>query len=194
MNVLLYFPVWGHVLCCAMMLACHEWGAAWFAAAAAYFAFCWLSKKPKTAVIFGRPQGGRKMERMVGHSYPRWIQNSACWWIWRKLCCSCGWHLWDEVVTLDRHYLSCDACGAEAVLDNEWRDALLSRPYPCESVIAWCSLDNAPFDACEVYYADNGWNSVRDDCEVTAITHWRPMPIMSNNMLTVSGGRKETTP
>lgn len=53
MDAIRWFPVWGHVLCCAIMLACHEWGAAWFAAAAAYFAFCWLSEKPNKGMTGG---------------------------------------------------------------------------------------------------------------------------------------------
>jgi len=29
---------------------------------------------------------------------------------WRKLFCRINWHLFDEVTTLEHHYLYCDAC------------------------------------------------------------------------------------
>jgi len=57
------------------------------------------------------------MNTLVGYTYPRWLQNRLCWWLWRHLCCRCGWHLLDEVAS-DRHYLYCDACDIEIELSN----------------------------------------------------------------------------
>ena len=54
---------------------------------------------------------------LVGYTYPRWLQNRLCWWLWRHLCCRYGWHLLDEVVS-NRHYLYCDACDTEIELPN----------------------------------------------------------------------------
>ena len=45
------------------------------------------------------------------------MQNRLCWWLWKRLCCPIGWHLWDEVAS-DRHYLYCDACEIEADLSD----------------------------------------------------------------------------
>ena len=42
-SALLWFPVWGHALCFVMMLVVREWEAAFFAASATYFAFCWIA-------------------------------------------------------------------------------------------------------------------------------------------------------
>ena len=41
-----WFPVWGHMICFAMMIAMHNWLAAWFAASATYFAFVCIAGKP----------------------------------------------------------------------------------------------------------------------------------------------------
>lgn len=45
------------------------------------------------------------------HGLPTWQ-----WflWLWRKLNCRRRIHLFDEVLSSDDHYLSCDACGLEA--------------------------------------------------------------------------------
>ena len=48
-----------------------------------------------------------------GYSYPSVFDNSLAHWLWKRLCCPRGWHLWDEVVSHDAHYLYCDACGVE---------------------------------------------------------------------------------
>jgi len=48
-----------------------------------------------------------------GYVYPRCFDNYRMWWVWRKLFCPRGWHLWDEVSTPDESYLFCDACGEE---------------------------------------------------------------------------------
>jgi hypothetical protein len=44
-------------------------------------------------------------------TYPRILGNKLSWFMWKKLCCKRGWHLWDEVyVSKEEHYLFCDAC------------------------------------------------------------------------------------
>jgi len=45
-----------------------------------------------------------------GYTYPGFLQNKVCWYLWKKLFCRNGWHLWDEVLSDDSHYLYCDAC------------------------------------------------------------------------------------
>lgn len=43
-----------------------------------------------------------------GYSYPALL--SAFIPVWKRLLCSRGWHLWDEVWSVREHYLQCDAC------------------------------------------------------------------------------------
>jgi len=33
-----------------------------------------------------------------GYTYPEILDNRICKWLWKKFCCSCGWHLWDEAL------------------------------------------------------------------------------------------------
>lgn len=47
----------------------------------------------------------------LGYSYPDVLDHRPIQWLWRILFCRMGWHLWDEVVSLYEHCLSCDACG-----------------------------------------------------------------------------------
>ena len=42
----------------------------------------------------------------ITHHIPMWLLG-----LWRRVCCQRGWHAFDEVMTLERHYLYCDACG-----------------------------------------------------------------------------------
>lgn len=44
----------------------------------------------------------------ITHYVPAWLL-----WLWKHFACRDGWHAWDEVYTLERHYLVCDACGKE---------------------------------------------------------------------------------
>lgn len=46
-----WFPVWGHAICCVMMIAIHNWLAAWYAAAATYFAFVWIAGNPNADAV-----------------------------------------------------------------------------------------------------------------------------------------------
>lgn len=56
------------------------------------------------------------MTKYKGYSYPTILQNKLCWYLWKKFQCKKGNHLWDEVYTVERHYLYCDACGEELSL------------------------------------------------------------------------------
>lgn len=44
--------------------------------------------------------------RGITHAVPRWLL-----FVWKRLFCRMEWHAFDEVASVDRHYLSCDACG-----------------------------------------------------------------------------------
>lgn len=37
---------------------------------------------------------------------------------WKNSNCPQGFHLWDEVWSIDSHYLHCDACGMEIHIDH----------------------------------------------------------------------------
>jgi len=52
---------------------------------------------------------------LIGYTYPRLLQHRVVWWIWKRVFCPHGWHLWDEVGG-ETHYLYCDACEIEAHL------------------------------------------------------------------------------
>ena len=54
----------------------------------------------------------RMKEDWLGVSYPYVFQNIFVWKLWKNLFCPMGWHLFDEVQSIDEHYLSCDACDA----------------------------------------------------------------------------------
>lgn len=42
---------------------------------------------------------------MITHLIPMWALST-----WKKLFCKKNWHLFDEVISGDENYLSCDAC------------------------------------------------------------------------------------
>ena len=47
-------------------------------------------------------------------SYPTGFRNEwpdLFYRLWKKIFCKRGLHLFDEVTSLDEHYLYCDACG-----------------------------------------------------------------------------------
>lgn len=52
----------------------------------------------------------RMGEEWLGITYPYLLQNRLCLFIWRKIFCPGGFHLFDEVQSVEHHYLSCDAC------------------------------------------------------------------------------------
>lgn len=43
-------------------------------------------------------------------SYPKFLWFDSVRNIWKRVFCSRGWHLFDEVGSGDEHYLWCDAC------------------------------------------------------------------------------------
>ena len=49
------------------------------------------------------------------YSYPPIFDNRFSHWLWKRLCCPRGWHLWDEVLSELGHCLYCDACEIEFV-------------------------------------------------------------------------------
>lgn len=53
---------------------------------------------------------GRVTTRYFGITYWGCLGNPLSLWLWRKVFCRRGWHLWDEVWSLTDHYMSCDAC------------------------------------------------------------------------------------
>lgn len=57
------------------------------------------------------------LARYRNHRYPKLLDNAYAQFLWRKLFCRGGWHLWNEVLSgLDeRHYLFCDACSVEFI-------------------------------------------------------------------------------
>lgn len=44
-----------------------------------------------------------------GYSYPKVLDNRVMHWFWKRVFCRTGWHLWDEVSSVE-NYLFCDAC------------------------------------------------------------------------------------
>ncbi len=54
--------------------------------------------------------------KLGGHTYPGFLEPRPIRWLWKKIWCPRGWHLWDEVSNSDGdHYLHCDACEATFV-------------------------------------------------------------------------------
>jgi len=53
-----------------------------------------------------RAEGGNVSYQGFTHCVPSWLLP-----LWRRIFCRRDWHAWDEVLSDDRHYLGCDACG-----------------------------------------------------------------------------------
>ena len=50
----------------------------------------------------------------LGITYPSWLAHNWVYAIWRRTGCKQGWHLWDEVHSLEfGHRIYCDACELE---------------------------------------------------------------------------------
>ena len=54
---------------------------------------------------------------LIGHTHPGILGWGPFRWLWRRLCCRFGWHLWDEYIGTGRsdgvvHELQCSACDA----------------------------------------------------------------------------------
>ena len=58
------------------------------------------------------------MAEYLQYTYPSWLQNYLCWWLWEQFGCRHGWHLWDEVKSDNCHYLYCDSCGEIVYLED----------------------------------------------------------------------------
>lgn len=52
----------------------------------------------------------KKSNKYKGYTYPKILQNNFIFSIWKNFFCVKGWHLWDEVLSIQDHYLHCDAC------------------------------------------------------------------------------------
>lgn len=59
-----------------------------------------------------KPRFRRALEQYAGYTYSPLLDNALCHWLWRRVFCRRGWHLWDEVLSGlgEAHYLYCDAC------------------------------------------------------------------------------------
>ncbi len=58
----------------------------------------------------------RRTMRYRDFTYPLWLDSPPVRFVWRILFCRGGWHLWDEVESIEEHYLFCDACEETAGL------------------------------------------------------------------------------
>lgn len=54
----------------------------------------------------------------ITHFVPEFLQGDWLWKLWSKYMCPNGWHLLDEVQSVESHYLFCDACGLSVPLEN----------------------------------------------------------------------------
>jgi len=63
----------------------------------------------------------RMREDWLGVTYPKILQNKFVWWAWKFVFCPMGFHLFDELQSVDDHYLSCDSCDfvVHIAQDNE---------------------------------------------------------------------------
>jgi len=63
----------------------------------------------------------RMKERWYGITYPipAFLQVEWVWNLWSKTMCPNGWHLLDEVMSLNNHYLFCNACEIDIPLAGE---------------------------------------------------------------------------
>jgi len=53
------------------------------------------------------------MNEYRGITYPKFLRGKIVHWLWKRFMCGRNRHLFDEVWSLDDHYLYCDACGLE---------------------------------------------------------------------------------
>ena len=49
----------------------------------------------------------------ITYPIPLFLQHGPLYRIWRRFMCPHGWHLLDEVWSLEGHSLVCDACDLE---------------------------------------------------------------------------------
>lgn len=55
-------------------------------------------------------------------SLPSFLQKDWFWKLWANFMCPKGWHLLDEAMSLNNHYLFCDACEISIPLAGEKDD------------------------------------------------------------------------
>ena len=70
-----------------------------------------------------------------GYSYPGILDNCFVHWIWKRLFCTRGWHLWDECKCYKEHYLYCDCCDETVEIWFVWdakNTQWLDRDYEME--------------------------------------------------------------
>ena len=58
------------------------------------------------------------MENWLDITYPYIFQNSLVWYLWKRAFCPHGWHLFDEVWSIEEHTLYCDACGLDIIISS----------------------------------------------------------------------------
>ena len=63
----------------------------------------------------------RMKEKWLGvtHPLPEFLQVDLVFRLWAKYMCSCGYHLLDEVQSLESHSLFCDACDLDIAIVTE---------------------------------------------------------------------------
>jgi len=61
-----------------------------------------------------------KKSKYIGITYPHIFSNRIVRWLWKRINCRRGIHLWDEAWSPQNHYLSCDACGKTLGIDDDW--------------------------------------------------------------------------
>ena len=53
-----------------------------------------------------------------GITYPAVLDAKPIRKFWQRWACPRGWHLFDEVQSLEDHYLFCDACGLTVYIEH----------------------------------------------------------------------------
>lgn len=78
----------------------------------------WLDEKMKN---YTPNPNSRMREDWLGVTYPKILQNKFVWRAWKFIFCPMGFHLFDELQSVDDHYLSCDSCDfvVHIAQDNE---------------------------------------------------------------------------
>ena len=62
----------------------------------------------------------RMKEPFYDVTYPFWWIYLPDWFyrLWKKCMCPRGFHLLDEVMSVESHYLICDGCGIEIKIEE----------------------------------------------------------------------------
>jgi hypothetical protein len=54
----------------------------------------------------------------ITYPIPEWLQVDWFWKWWKEKACKYGFHLLDEVLSVEEHYLYCDACELVVPLES----------------------------------------------------------------------------